>query len=50
VRIITLWRNVYGADTGLNVGLLVTYLLSVVLSGIILSYVDRPEVQLAFEA
>jgi hypothetical protein len=50
VRIITLFGNVYGPETGLNVALLVTYLLAIVLSGGILSYIDRPEVQLAFEA
>jgi hypothetical protein len=50
VRIITLFGNVYGPEMGLNVALLVTYLLSIVLSGIILGYIDRPEVQLAFEA
>jgi len=32
------------------VALLVTYLLSIVLSAVVLGYIDRPEVQLAFEA
>jgi hypothetical protein len=50
VRLITLFANVYRAETGLNVPLLVTYVLSAAFSGVILSYVDRPEVQLAFES
>jgi hypothetical protein len=50
VRIITLFGNVYGPESGLDVALLVTYLLAIVLSGVILSYIDRSEVQLAFEA
>jgi hypothetical protein len=50
VRIITFFGNVYGPEAGLNAPLLVTYLLAIVLSGAILSYIDRPEVQLAFEA
>jgi hypothetical protein len=49
VRIITFWANVYTPADGLNAALLVTYVISVVLSALILSYVDRPEVQLAFE-
>ena len=50
IRIITLFGNVYRPETGLNVGLLVTYLLAIVLSVAALGYIDRPEVQLAFEA
>ena len=50
VRIITLFDNVYSPEAGLKVGLLVTYLLSIVLSAVALGYIDRPEVQLAFEA
>ena len=50
VRIITLFGNVYSAETGLRVGLLVTYLLSAVVSGFLLSYIDKPEVQLVFES
>jgi hypothetical protein len=50
VRIITLFGNVYKPEVGLDAALLVTYLLAIVLSGAILSYIDRPEVQLAFEA
>ena len=50
VRIITFFGNVYAPETGLNAALLVTYLLAIILSGGILSYIDRPEVQLAFEA
>jgi len=50
VRIITLWGNVYAPETGLRVGLLVTYILSIVASGFLLSYVDRSEMQLVFES
>ena len=50
VRIITLFGNVYTPETGLNAGLLVTYLLSAVASGFLLSYIDRPEMQLVFES
>ena len=50
VRIITLFGNVYAPETGLKVGLLVTYVLSAVVSGFLLSYIDKPEVQLAFES
>ena len=50
VRIITLFGNVYSQESGLNVGLLVTYLLSAVVSGFLLSYIDRPEMQLVFES
>jgi hypothetical protein len=34
----------------LNAGLLVTYVLSAVVSGFLLSYIDKPEVQLVFES
>ena len=50
VRIITLFGNVYRPEAGLNAALLVTYLLAIVLSALVLGYIDRPEVQLAFEA
>ena len=50
VRIITLFGNVYTPETGLRVGLLVTYLLSAVVSGFLLSYIDKPEMQLVFES
>jgi len=50
VRIITLFGNVYSPETGLNAGLLVTYVLSVVVSGLLLSYIDKPEMQLVFES
>ena len=50
IRIITFWANVYAPAQGLDAALLVTYAISVALSWVILSYVDRPEVQLAFEA
>lgn len=50
VRIITFFGNVYAPETGLNVGLLVTYLLSIVISGFLLVYIDRSEIQLVFES
>jgi hypothetical protein len=50
VRIVTLFRNVYDQEAGLDLPLLVTYVLSAVLSWLVLSYVDRSEVQLAFES
>jgi hypothetical protein len=50
VRIITLFGNVYSPENGLNTGLLVTYVLSAVISGFLLSYIDRPEMQLVFES
>jgi hypothetical protein len=50
VRIITLFGNVYKAETGMDLMLLITYVVSAVLSGIILSYIDRPEVHLVFES
>jgi len=48
VRVITLFGNVYSADSGLNGALLGTYVVSIILSGVILSYIDKAEVQLAF--
>lgn len=48
VRLITLWANVYDEARGFDVPLLLTYVISVVLSVIILSYIDRPEVRLRF--
>jgi hypothetical protein len=50
VRIITLFANVYQPESGLNVALLATYVASVALSIVLLSYIDRSDVQLAFEA
>jgi hypothetical protein len=50
VRIITFFANVYQPDRGTNLALLITYVLSIVLSVVILSYIDRPEVQLSFES
>jgi hypothetical protein len=50
IRIITFWANVYTPAQGLDAALLVTYAISIALSWMILSYVDRPEVQLAFES
>ncbi|MFN2284203.1 MAG: hypothetical protein ACK2UQ_07260 [Anaerolineae bacterium] len=50
VRIITFFSNVYTAENGLNWVLLITYVLSIGLSWIILSYIDKPEIQLVFES
>lgn len=50
VRIITFFGNVYTTENGLDWALLITYTLSVVLSWIILSYIDKPEIQLVFES
>jgi len=50
VRIITLFANVYEAERGADVPLLVTYVASGVLSWLILSYIDRSEVQLTFQS
>jgi hypothetical protein len=50
VRIITLFGNVYSPEAGVKFGLLVTYVLSAVASGVLLSYIDRPETQLVFES
>jgi hypothetical protein len=50
VRIITFFPNVYAPETGLDTGLLITYVLSIVAGGFLLSYIDRPEMQLAFES
>ncbi len=48
VRLITFWANVYSAQA-LNWPILITYVLSVAASWLILTYIDRPEVQLVFE-
>ena len=50
IRVITLFHNVYSAENGVNVPLLITYVLSVAISVAILSYVDKPQVQLVFES
>ena len=50
IRIITFFSNVYTPESGLNWALLVTYALSVMFSWIILSYIDKPEIQLVFES
>lgn len=50
IRVITLFHNVYSTDGGLNVPLLATYVLSVVISVVILGHVDKPQVQLVFES
>ncbi|MBN1937496.1 MAG: hypothetical protein JW934_22755 [Anaerolineae bacterium] len=50
IRLITFFGNVYQSEQGFNWALMITYLLSIALSWLILSYVDRPEVQLIFES
>ena len=50
IRLITLFENVYTADSGFKWSVLITFLLSIVFSWLILSYIDRPEVQLIFES
>jgi len=50
VRVITLFPNVYKSETGLDLALLASYVVSITLSVVILSYIDRSEVQLAFES
>jgi hypothetical protein len=48
IRIITVFANIYTPETGLNVALALTYVASAVLSGMMLSYIDRPDMQLVF--
>lgn len=48
IRIITVFSNVYDEATGVNLPLLVTYILSSAVSLVILGYIDRPEVRLQF--
>ncbi|MGC9393867.1 MAG: hypothetical protein ACP5J4_03340 [Anaerolineae bacterium] len=50
IRIITIFSNVYTAERGLDWALLITYVLSIALSWAILSYIDKPEIQLVFES
>lgn len=50
IRLITFFPNVYRPERGVNWGLLVTYLLSAVMSWFILSFIDKPEIQLIFES
>ncbi len=50
VRVITFFANVYRPNSGVNLALLLTYIVSIVISGFLLSYIDRSEVQLAFES
>ncbi|MBN1584265.1 MAG: hypothetical protein JXA89_26385 [Anaerolineae bacterium] len=50
IRIITLFGNVYTVESGFKWAILITYLSSIVLSWLILSYIDKPEVQLIFES
>jgi FtsH-binding integral membrane protein len=48
VRIITLFPNVYTVDGGLDLAFLLTAIVSVGLSVIVLSSIDRPEIRLEF--
>ena len=50
VRIITFWGSVYTQESGVNLGVLITYVGSVILSWLILFYIDKPEMQLVFES
>ena len=50
IRIITLFGNVYTPGGEFRWGILITYLISIALSWLILSYIDKPEVQLLFES
>ena len=50
IRLITLFGNVYTAENGFRWAMMITYLCSMVLSWYILSYIDKPEVQLIFES
>jgi hypothetical protein len=50
IRLITLFGNVYTAESGFKWMMLITYLCSMALSWLILSYIDKPEVQLIFES
>jgi Na+/alanine symporter len=48
VRIITLLPNVYTAEAGLDLAFLLTDIVSVTLSIVMLSSIDRPEIRLEF--
>lgn len=50
VRLITFFANVYDEVSGVNVGVLITYVVSAVLSLYFLSTIDKPEVRLLFES
>lgn len=50
VRLITLFANVYDEASGVNVGLLITYVASAALSLYLLSTIDKSEVRLLFES
>ena len=50
VRMITFWGSVYTQESGVNLGVLITYVGSVILSWLILFYIDKPEIQLVFES
>jgi hypothetical protein len=45
-----LFGNVYTVESGFKWAILITYLSSIALSWLILSYIDKPEVQLIFES
>jgi hypothetical protein len=50
VRVITFFPNVYGEANGFDVAFFVTYVVSIVLSFVVLGAIDRPEVRLRFES
>ena len=50
IRLITLFGNVYTSESGFKWAMMITYVCSMVLSWLILSYIDKPEVQLIFES
>jgi hypothetical protein len=50
VRLITVFSNVYDVAQGVSVALLLTYVVSAILSVLLLTYIDRPDVRLLFES
>lgn len=48
VRIITFFANVYTENGGLDVAFLLAYIVSIALSIVLLSSIDRPEIRLEF--
>ncbi|HUT19758.1 MAG TPA: hypothetical protein VM366_11415 [Anaerolineae bacterium] len=50
VRIITFFANLHTEDGRLDVAFLLTYIVSVALSIVLLSSIDRPEIRMEFES
>jgi hypothetical protein len=50
IRLITLFANVYDEASGVNFGLLITYVVSAAFSLFLLTTIDKPEVRLLFES